>query len=666
MPHDYQRAIEIAIDAALKAGAILRDDFHRPGGPRGEGAHADADGEAEGVIRDLLTAAFPGWGYVGEETGTRPRASGETHVWLVDPNDGTRDYLKGHRGSAVSIGLLRDAVPVLGVVFAFAAPDDRGDLFAWAEGCGPLRRNGYPVERPAWPTALGRHEVVLLSAGMNRKPRPNLELIQPARARAVPSIAYRLALAAAGDGDAAVSLNGPGAWDFGGGHALLRSAGGEFVDQDGRPVGYSPDGRSATTWCFGGAPSLLRDLASRGWQAVFDAPRPPAEPYDLLFPERGAAVADPGLLARAQGCLLGQFAGDALGGLVEFKSPGELARRHPGGLREMADGGTWNTLAGQPTDDSELALMLARSIVKEGRYDAEAAARAYHHWYHSRPFDCGGTTAKALAAIGPRDVERGQTAAAAAQAAARESQANGSLMRCSPLAAWGHALDPERLAGMAREDSGLTHPHQACGDAVAVFTAAAAYAIRTGERPAHVFAFAMKRVESFRCCREVRGALSAAATEPPASFMDRQGWVLVALQNAFHQLLHAESVEEGVVRTVMSGGDTDTNAAIAGALLGAVHGRDAIPRGWRQMVLTCRPLDGLAAVRHPRPRAFWPIDALELAERLVWLGAEAGRELPSVPRFAVEPHAFGLRPGIDPNRLNQFTDERDPDRRARR
>jgi hypothetical protein len=105
--------------------------------------------------------------------------------------------------------------------------------------------------------------------------------------------------------------------------------------------------------------------------------------------------------------------------------------------------------------------------------------------------------------------------------------------------------------------------------------------------------------------------------------MERQGWVLVALQNAFHQLLHAVSVEEGVTRTVMSGGDTDTNAAIAGALLGAVHGREAIPTDWQRMILTCRPIAGLPTVHRPRPRAYWPVDALALAERLLCLGAAA-------------------------------------------
>ena len=67
--------------------------------------------------------------------------------------------------------------------------------------------------------------------------------------------------------------------------------------------------------------------------------------------------------------------------------------------------------------------------------------------------------------------------------------------------------------------------------------------------------------------------------------------------------------------TVRRGGDTDTNAAVAGALLGAVHGREAVPLQWRSMVLSCRP-HALRAPR-PRPMGYWPVDVLEIAERLL-------------------------------------------------
>ena len=68
-------------------------------------------------------------------------------------------------------------------------------------------------------------------------------------------------------------------------------------------------------------------------------------------------------ISRAQGCFLGQLAGDALGSLVEFQTPEQIRQKYPDGVRELVDGGTWNTIAVQPTDDSEMALILARLLV---------------------------------------------------------------------------------------------------------------------------------------------------------------------------------------------------------------------------------------------------------------------------------------------------------------
>jgi ADP-ribosylglycohydrolase len=112
-------------------------------------------------------------------------------------------------------------------------------------------------------------------------------------------------------------------------------------------------------------------------------------------------------------------------------------------------------------------------------------------------------------------------------------------------------------------------------------------------------------------------AIVDASTSPPADYVHQQGWVITAFQNALWQLLHAANLEDGVVDTVMRGGDTDTNAAIAGALLGAVYGRDAIPAQWTDKLLNCRPEAGRPHVRHPRPECFWPVDALHVAQCLV-------------------------------------------------
>ena len=69
-----------------------------------------------------------------------------------------------------------------------------------------------------------------------------------------------------------------------------------------------------------------------------------------------------GVRNRAQGCLLGQVAGDSLGSFVEFKNPSTIRALYPNGVRELANGDVWNTLAGQPTDDSEMAFALVRTL----------------------------------------------------------------------------------------------------------------------------------------------------------------------------------------------------------------------------------------------------------------------------------------------------------------
>ena len=305
-------------------------------------------------------------------------------------------------------------------------------------------------------------------------------------------------------------------------------------------------------------------------------------------------------VARAQGCLLGQIVGDALGSLVEFQTPEQIRQKYPDGVRELADGGYLNTIAGQPTDDSEMALLLARMLVDKGRYNPEEARKAYVFWLDSKPFDCGITIADALQGGWHNP----------------DSQANGAMMRISPLGIFGAKHDLEDVAEWARQDARITHINPVCQQANALFTMAIAYAVRhgCGARSLYeqIVAWAIDKVEE-----NLFDVIQGAATEPPTDYVHQQGWVLIAFRNALWQLLHAPNLEEGVVDTVMRGGDTDTNAAICGALLGAVYGRNAIPAQWTECILNCRPAEGQPNVQRPRPECFWPVDALELAERLV-------------------------------------------------
>ena len=596
MPLDLQAALAAATEAALRAGALIREEFHRPGGPRGGGSHADVDTEAEQVIREALTGAFPFLGYVGEETGRHIPADAKA-IWMVDPNDGTKSFLKGLRGSAVSVALVRDGMPVLGVVYAPVAPDDAGDLFTWAEG-RPLTRNGRDLPRRALPSMLSAGDIVLVSQDADRNPAANAACAAPGRFRAVPSIAYRLALVAAGEGEIAVSLNGPTGWDLAGGHALIRGAGGELVDQRGQVIRY-PGAHGGGAWVFGGALETARELAGRDWASVMreTSPDPLTARYALPQLAAGTGVSDAGLLARAQGCLLGQVAGDSLGELVEFESAEDIAARYPEGLRDLADGGVWGTIAGQPTDDSEMALILARTLVRQGGFDEEAVGGAYRDWLDSGPFDCGSTIGPAL---------RGRYNP--------ESKSNGALMRAAPLGILAHRLPAAAAAEIGRRDAMLTHRHPVCLDGNAAYVVAVAHAVRTGDGRAASEA-ALGWATGAGGHSEVVAALRAAEEGPPARFDGwDQGLVTIALQNAFYRVLNGEGLEVGVVGTVARGGDTDTTGAVAGALLGAVYGREAVPVRWRGTVLSARALEGSP---RPRPACFWPVDLLDLAERLV-------------------------------------------------
>ena len=313
---------------------------------------------------------------------------------------------------------------------------------------------------------------------------------------------------------------------------------------------------------------------------------------------------DDRIIARAQGCMLGQLAGDALGSQVEFSSPQRLARDYPYGVRDMRDGGYWNTMAGQPTDDSEMALLLARLLARERHYDLSHALKEYKYWLDTNPFDVGST-------IGPA-ISRGELNIS--------SQANGAMMRVSPIGIFGAMRPLDDVALMAQADSSLTHPNSTCIDANALFAIAIATAIRAETTPSALYGFIYERAVERKVSEPLLRCIQEAANEPPSDFIRQQGWVMIAFQNALYRLLHSSSMEEGIIETVMCGGDTDTNAAIAGALLGAVHGRPAVPQRWVDCILNCRPAKGAFGVHQPRPEIFWPVDALDLATSLLTAG----------------------------------------------
>ena len=589
------------IAAVTNTAQMLAEESRRPGGPRGAGDKAEIDIEIEEYLADALTAIMP-YRFVGEETGIR-WGDGSAFCWLVDPHDGTSAWLQGHRGSAVSVALLHTGAPVLGVVCSPMSPDRGWDLIAWADGLPHLLRNGTELRVDLSQMDLEAGEIVFLNHGAAATPVESGTSVVPARFVSLPSIAYRLARVAAGDGVAAVSLNSPEGLDYAGGHALLRGAGGVLLDERGREVTYSRDGASQVAGCFGGAPKAARTLAMRSWPSRQLAPS--SRPTVALSWPR--AVEDDAV-DRAKGCLFGQVIGDNLGGLVEFRKEQEITRLYPDGVTDLSDGGQWVLLAGQATDDSELALTLARRLLETGSYDREVAVAAYGEWYASSPFDIGLTTRRAFSAAAGADA--GSKAEAASLQADATSQSNGSLMRVSPIGIW--ARRPEVADRFGREDSRLSHPNEVCVDACGVYAATIAEGIRSGDRETM-----LHTARDYARTEEVAAVLARAEEgQEPEDYWSDMGWVLIALQNAFCRLRRGENVEAALVATVGRGGDTDTNAAIAGALLGAADGLRAIPHRWVVPVQACRPHRALGA-KKPRPMLYWPDDLAALAEALL-------------------------------------------------
>ncbi|HGN3056309.1 inositol monophosphatase family protein [Pseudomonas aeruginosa] len=260
--------MERVVETVLSAGSLLAAEWARPDGPRGRSDKAEVDVEIEeqlraGLLR-LLNCDF--W---GEETGHS--LTGAEFCWVVDPNDGTSDFLQGRRGSAISVGLLRNAVPVLGVVYAPVTPARGPDCVSWAKGLGGIMRNRKMVLSRLEHLDLVPGSKVLMSTAAASKPELNAELCAPADFIPMPSIACRLALVAAGDAVAGASLVPVSAHDVVAGHALLIGARGVLLDQHGEHISYESEERlsQCSLRCFGGAPRACQELLQRRWDKLF-------------------------------------------------------------------------------------------------------------------------------------------------------------------------------------------------------------------------------------------------------------------------------------------------------------------------------------------------------------------------------------------------------------
>ncbi|WP_255197211.1 ADP-ribosylglycohydrolase family protein [Halorarius litoreus] len=277
---------------------------------------------------------------------------------------------------------------------------------------------------------------------------------------------------------------------------------------------------------------------------------------------------------RAAGILLGLACGDALGRPVEFRSAASIERAH-GTVREMLGHGTHGQPAGTITDDTELALCLARSLVELSRFDPDDIGQRFVDWLESGPFDVGLMTADAIRHI--RDGTAPETAGRRVWEARSEGSnaGNGSVMRCAPHAI-AYADHADRLAEVSERSSTITHADPRCTAGCAVLNLTLAGLARDDADP---LTAALDRVDA---PGELHDALVTLPTRP--STLRSSGYVVHTLQTALYHGLTAESAEEGIVAAVNMGEDTDTVGAVTGAVVGARFGASDLPDRWVETV----------------------------------------------------------------------------------
>jgi len=232
---------------------------------------------------------------------------------------------------------------------------------------------------------------------------------------------------------------------------------------------------------------------------------------------------------------------------------------------------------GSTTDDTAMARNLMRSLVACDGFDADDLIRRHVEWLGSDPPDVGALTGRVL-----RRVARGEDASTVArevweQRGPEVSAGNGSVMYCAPLGL-AYANRPERLLELAPALSALTHHDGRCRTAVLAVTLAVAALVR-GETAEDAAGSALAAVAEREGGEELEFLVDAVGGSRPIDGPD-QGFCLYAAATAFQALLRGDDVETELRRVVALGGDTDTNAAVAGALLGARDGVAGSPVGW--------------------------------------------------------------------------------------
>jgi myo-inositol-1(or 4)-monophosphatase len=197
-------------------------------------ANDDPVTEVDRAVNEKLLAMLPqeGEGWLSEETADDRKRLPKRRVWVVDPLDGTREFMSGIPEWCVSVGLVEEGRPVAGGILN----PTTGELFLRSRETG-VEANGKPCHLRACPDLSGA--VVL--ASRTEVTRGQWEKYQgaPFTVKAVGSVAYKLALVAVGRADATWTLAPKHEWDIAAGVALVEAAGGCATSLDGQALGFN-------------------------------------------------------------------------------------------------------------------------------------------------------------------------------------------------------------------------------------------------------------------------------------------------------------------------------------------------------------------------------------------------------------------------------------------
>jgi ADP-ribosyl-[dinitrogen reductase] hydrolase len=282
---------------------------------------------------------------------------------------------------------------------------------------------------------------------------------------------------------------------------------------------------------------------------------------------------------RVAGALVGSAVGDALGAPFEFGPPGQFSARFPvparGSKTEMCGGGSLGWEPGEFTDDTQMALLVAESLLKNDGLDEADLFSRFVRWAEAGPPDIGNQTRAVLRSGRPWDVAAAEHFATTGRAAG-----NGSLMRATPAAIWFSRFGTDATIDAARRISALTHGDAAAGEGCALFHELMRVALDGGD-PLDAIPAALALVADEH--RE-RWATVLAPSWTPADATESNGAVWPTLGQAVWALRHGRDFAEVLRLVIDLGGDTDTVACVAGGLAGAVFGMGGIPMRWSSAV----------------------------------------------------------------------------------